>query len=309
MENCPNCGNELRPTARFCTSCGFRMPEQSATATTTGGGSDGLPAQSLGWGVPVTEPAPAVDKTSAAAAAAASDPDPNSIPGVVQWKPVETPPAQAEPAASPVEPVPAGEIETIAPPGPIPDVVAENTINDMAENRVNIALFHIERLKQLVPDITGWSEQQASSVDLAISALDMALKGREEAGDPYQSLRETLKIARRDPRDIDLMIALADRAGEIEDLLAAHDQYSAGVREALFAIKPAAVNYVTEVTKRPAKGRARRTATKKAAPEKETDSSATPGKTPEAKTAKPAVAAEGETSVSDPTGPASEQQE
>jgi hypothetical protein len=137
------------------------------------------------------------------------------------------------------------------PSGPVPDVIAENTINDMAENRVNIALFHIERLRQLVPDITGWSEQQAGSVNTAIFQLETALKGREEAGDPYLALRETVKAAKRRPRDIDVMIALADRAAEIEDLLAAHDTYSLGVREALFAIKPAAVSYVAAAKRRP----------------------------------------------------------
>jgi hypothetical protein len=167
----------------------------------------------------------------------------------------------------------------------VPDVIAENTINDMAENRVNIALFHIERLRQLVPDITGWSEQQAGSVDTAIFQLETALKGREDAGDPYQALRETVKAAKRDPRDIDVIIALADRATEIEDLIEAHDTYSLGVREALFAIKPAAVNYVTETKKRPARRRpSRRAAPKMPAPAAEKEPASKSSETAEAAT-------------------------
>ncbi|MEZ4498859.1 MAG: hypothetical protein R2839_02105 [Thermomicrobiales bacterium] len=155
-------------------------------------------------------------------------------------------------------------------PGPAPQVVAEETINDAAANQVNIALFHIERLKQLVPDITGWSEDQAAAVNRAIGALETALKGREDASDPYHGLRETVKAAKTRNRDIDVMVALTDRAAEIEDLLSAHDQYSSGVREALFAIKPAAVNYVAAATRRPARKspakRTRKTATTTPAP-------------------------------------------
>ncbi len=176
----------------------------------------------------------------------------------------------AEPTPSPVEVEEPETASILAPPaepaysGPVPDVVAEETINDMAENRVNIALFHIERLQQLIPDITGWSEQQAASVNRAIETLETALKGREDAGDPYQALRDTVRAARRQSRDIDVMVALTDRAAEIEDLLEAHDKYSYGVREALIAIKPAAVNYIAETRKRPVRRRA--AARKKAAP-------------------------------------------
>jgi len=275
------------------------MPERSAAAAGTG--TQSFPAQSSGWGVAVTEPAPAVETVPDAVDAAISHPSPDPDPAASQWQPVETPPVREKQRAEVIAPAPIEEFEAVAPSGPVPDVVAENTINDMAENRVNIALFHIERLKQLVPDITGWSEQQASSVDAAITALETSLKGREEAGDPYQSLRETLKIARHAPRDIDLMIALADRAGEIEDLLSAHDQYSAGVREALFAIKPAAVNYVTQVSKRPARKQpARRAAAKKTAPGVVQDSTTNPEQ--DGSSAEESMAPETD-------GPASEQQE
>jgi hypothetical protein len=32
MENCPNCGSPVRPGAKFCTTCGFRLPEGEDTA-------------------------------------------------------------------------------------------------------------------------------------------------------------------------------------------------------------------------------------------------------------------------------------
>ena len=35
---CPNCGKELRPGGKFCTSCGWKLPE-SVLVKTSGGGS------------------------------------------------------------------------------------------------------------------------------------------------------------------------------------------------------------------------------------------------------------------------------
>jgi hypothetical protein len=255
-----------------------RTPESASTDTQR------LTAQASDWGNP-----PKTEETASQPAASPPDEAVRSFPPEPAPSPASnwsaTPPSPPQPAPAPVEPAPVAAIVPEMPSGPIPDVVAENTINDMAENRVNIALFHIERLRQLVPDITGWSEQQAGSVDTAIFQLETALKGREDAGDPYNALRETLKSAKRDPRDIDVMIALADRASEIEDLLEAHDKYSLGVREALFAIKPAAVNYVAETKKRPARRRpSRRAAPKKQAPAVEKEPASTSAETADAAT-------------------------
>ncbi len=263
MNRCPNCDSEIRATARFCTSCGFRIPERSAETPGQADQESLFAPGASGWGVRPAEPVANAQLVGASEKANDSlqentvdSPEVRdvsvSVPELLDNAP------EAESAVHPVAvPVPAG---------PIPNVVAEETINDIAENRVNIALFHIERLRQLVPDITGWSEQQAESVDKAVSALETALKGREDADSPYESLRETLKAVKRDSRDIDVMIALADRAAEIEDVIAAHDDYSRGVREALLAIKPAAVNYVKEPKKRPARRRpARKSPAKKPA--------------------------------------------
>ena len=41
---CPNCGKEIRPGGKFCTSCGWKLPEsgrvpESVLVKTSGGGS------------------------------------------------------------------------------------------------------------------------------------------------------------------------------------------------------------------------------------------------------------------------------
>lgn len=243
METCPNCGSEIRPTARFCTSCGYRIPERLL----------GSPSEGSGWAVAITTAPPDLDEAFA---------DPAPVP--VSWS-MATVADEAGPA--PVE-EPSAEPEDVvawqatAPVETIPSVVAEETINDTTANKVNIALFHIERLQQLVPDITGWSEEQAGAVNKAIASLETSLKGREADSEPFEALRETVRTAVKKNRDIDVMVALTDRASEIEDLLNAHDAYSRAVREALTSIKPAAVNYVAEVKRKPARRSSSRTRAK-----------------------------------------------
>ncbi|MBX3071862.1 MAG: zinc ribbon domain-containing protein [Thermomicrobiales bacterium] len=250
METCPNCGAEIRSTARFCTTCGFRIPERTAGVAESGGSASS-------WGVAAVESTttteapelvtwPPVRSESIVAAVVESD-----VVAVADEPPAATTP---EPPALVVPAVPEA-------PGRLASIVDEETINDTTENKVNIALFHIERLQQLVPDITGWSEEQAASVNKAIASLEKSLEGREDDGDPYHGLRETVKTARTRNRDIDVMVALTDRAAEIQDLLAAHDGYSKAVRDSLFALKPAAVDYVAAV-KAPARRAPRKRTTR-----------------------------------------------
>lgn len=180
------------------------------------------------------------------------------------------PVASQEPAAPPpvewAAPVPVVATESVtqvyaAPvivPDPIDEIVAatagfnteEDTIVDRSHNQINVALYHIETLRQLLPGLSDWSEDRAEAVNSAISAMETALKGRESDDDPYTNLRHTVAVAKKDPRDIDVMIALSDRAKEIEDLLDAHDKYSVGIRNALIDLKPVAVDYVAVPKKR-----------------------------------------------------------
>ncbi len=159
---------------------------------------------------------------------------------------------------------------------PIDEIVAatagfnsgDDSIVDMSKNKVNMALYHIETLRQILPDLSNWSEDRAEAVNDAIAAMEAAIKGREADEDPFVSLRHTVAAAQKDPRDIDVMIALSDRSKDIEDLLKAHDKYSIGIRTALIDLKPIAVEYV-KVPK------ARRPATRKPAASRSTANKST----------------------------------
>ncbi|MCA9860521.1 MAG: zinc ribbon domain-containing protein, partial [Thermomicrobiales bacterium] len=241
METCPNCGQPIRATARFCTSCGYRIPERVQGTTSTSSAS-GFAST---W---IEESTGAAPEVAAAAQPASTWPaSPTSTDAQTERAPAVPVVAKAEePVAESVYAPP------VVAPDPIDEIVAatagfneqEETIAEKSQNKVNIALYHIETLRQILPDLSNWSEERAQSVNEAIATMENAIKGREGDDDAFNGLRQTVAAAKKDPRDIDVMIALSDRAVDIEDLLKAHDAYSIGIRTALIDLKPLAVEYV-----------------------------------------------------------------
>lgn len=275
MEPCPNCGQPIRATARFCTSCGYRIPERATGST---------PSSTSGFASTWIE-----ESTGTAAAA-------EPVAPASTWPVAEA--AEARVVEEKVEIVDAIEAPSevvYAPPvvavDPIDDIVAatagfndeQESLVDMSQNKVNIALYHIETLRQMLPDLSAWSTERAQSVNEAIAAMEAAIKGREAHDDTFHGLRQTVAAARKDPRDIDVMIALSDRAMDIEDLLKAHDAYSIGIRKALIELKPLAVEYVkvpkrrTSPARKSSTTRSRSTAAKSTSTTKTTKASTTTG--------------------------------
>jgi hypothetical protein len=280
VEPCPNCGQPVRATARFCTSCGYRIPEraQGSTSSATSGFASSWIEESTGTAA-AAEPV-AAESTWPAAPAAEVVEETVDV--------VET--AETVPAVVYAPPVVAVD--------PIDEIVAatagynddQDSIVDMSQNKVNIALYHIETLRQLIPELSAWSIERAQSVNEAIAAMETAIKGREADDDTYYGLRQTVASARKDPRDIDVMIALSDRALDIEDLLKAHDAYSIGIRKALIDLKPLAVEYVRVPKRRAAPARKSSTTRSRSTASKSTTAAkttATPKTAAGAKTAKP----------------------
>jgi hypothetical protein len=250
VEPCPNCGQPVRATARFCTSCGYRIPEraQGSTTRSTSGFASSWIEESTGTAA-AAEPV-AADSTWPVAPAAEVVEERVDVTETVEHVPAESVPAVVY--APPVVAV-----------DPIDEIVAatagynddQESLVDMSQNKVNIALYHIETLRQLMPELSAWSVERAQSVNQAIAAMETAIKGREADDDTFYGLRQTVAAARKDARDIDTMIALTDRALDIEDLLKAHDAYSIGIRKALIDLKPLAVEYVSVPKRRTAPAR------------------------------------------------------
>jgi hypothetical protein len=239
MEPCPHCGQPVRATARFCTHCGFRIPERSSTSTPVSSSAIASTEQSTvsGTAIGVSESAP--ESNGAGSVAETAE----------------------------ILDVEVAKVPVIAAPAVIADPIAEivaatagfngvsESLVDVSQNTINIALFHAESLRQMIPDLSAWSEERAQSVNSAIAAMEAALKGREADDNTFYGLRQTVVAARTDPRDIDTMIALSDRSMDIADLLAAHDTYSIGIRTALIDLEPLAVEYVRVPKKRRAPAR------------------------------------------------------
>lgn len=266
METCPNCGQPIRATARFCTSCGYRIPERAQGSTSSSSSSF-----TSTW----------IEESTGTAAAAAP------VDAASTW-PAAPVAEVVEEKVDVVEVVETAPEVVYAPPAlavdPIDEIVAatagynddQESLVDMSQNKVNIALYHIETLRQLMPELSAWSVERAQSVNEAIAAMETAIKGREADDDTYHGLRMTVASARKDPRDIDVMIALSDRATDIEDLLKAHDAYSIGIRKALIDLKPLAVEYVRVPKRRTAP--ARKTSTPRTRSASSTAKSATAAK-------------------------------
>lgn len=290
MEPCPNCGQPVRATARFCTSCGYRIPER-AQGSTSNSSSSGFASTWIEESTGTASAAEPVAPASTWPVAPAAE--------VVEEKVevVET----VEPAAEVVYAPPAVAVD------PIDDIVAasagfnddQESLVDMSQNKVNIALYHIETLRQMMPDLSAWSTERAQSVNAAIDAMETAIKGREADDDTFNGLRQTVAAARKDPRDIDVMVALSDRALDIEDLLKAHDAYSIGIRKALIELKPLAVEYVRVPKRRTAPARKSSTSRSRSTASK----SATAAKsTPATRTTKSAATSTRKTSTRSTTG-------
>jgi hypothetical protein len=232
VDKCPNCGAEIRSTSRFCTSCGFRIPERP----TADSSADAVPSYASTW-----QPQPTRQDASLS----------KSIENREASESRET--AEKAEASAPAHDWSA---PLVAPSPIVREESAgfrevEETIADISENKINIALYHIDRIREMLPDLSQWTQDRANAVNDAIAHMEEAIKGRESDDEPYHGLRETVAAARRRPRDIDVMVALTDRATDIADLLAAHDSYSIGIRKSLIALKPLAVEYVRVSKRRP----------------------------------------------------------
>lgn len=244
MEPCPNCGQPVKATARFCTSCGYRIPERAQGST-----SNSNTNYTSTWIEESTGTATADEPVAAATW-------PDAPAAEVVEETVETVDV-VEPAMDMVYAPPAIAVD------PIDEIVAatagynddQDSLVDMSQNKVNIALYHVETLRQLLPELSAWSIERAQTVNEAIASMEAAIKGREADDDTFHGLRETVAAARKDPRDIDVMIALSDRSLDIQDLLKAHDAYSIGIRNALIDLKPLAVEYVKVPKRRTAPAR------------------------------------------------------
>ncbi len=272
MDRCPNCDAAVRPNAKFCTSCGFRLPNpepvlpveptdrpegwRSPFSTTSHYETN------QSWTAPVPPPpapeppAPVVPDVPAAVVAAAEDPAPafagwpnfltSTIPadGPVDAEvgPTEDASTVEAPAdASALEPVAATNLQEDQPSGEEqPQVESPVPASDDGTIATERPGEHVHIATKSLPEV---GENPADNPTEPIPALAASAKSdlvHRALGlvDELRSLIPNLRPSggsapSGDPGDA---IDLVSRAGAIEDLLEERDRYVAAIKNALTAL-------------------------------------------------------------------------
>ena len=240
MNRCPNCAAQNRDGAKFCTSCGFRLPAETPPIVT----SDRSPFATTASAPSLpNNPAPGSDNSPNGGAAEAqgfatwgSEAIPGPEPGK-SWDarpPVDTAvPVSDEMIASLVEGTvpPVDESEDVA------AMPATNTVHSSGGTTVDELLRLARELEYGLIELAE-APMSPGAVDGNPNLLRNAL-GDLQDEDELGPLRSAVSTAQERPRDVDVMLDLVLRADSIASLLTERDQLKAAI--ALFlASAPAA---------------------------------------------------------------------
>jgi hypothetical protein len=261
MNRCPNCAALNRDGAKFCTSCGFRLP---GDLSNTGTG-DRSP-----FATTSTVP-PSADPTEAAAGSEPSEtleqiadewppvqPDDESGPGL-SWHsgpPKDTSlPVSDEMVASLVTDS-ADESEAIELGPPDEGVIVLEDVDNVEEKPVSEAAgpsdlaqvaeapqasVTLDGLIQLARDLeyglVEFADSAPGSANVSASDLDSRLLKSAlndlQTDEDLAPLRESIATAQERPRDVDVMLDLVLRADSIATLIAERDQLKHAIEIAL----------------------------------------------------------------------------
>lgn len=141
-----------------------------------------------------------------------------------------------------IEPIPVAEIEAndelTAPIGTVAAatgaaVSAFSNTNDPSGRAATL----LDELKSLLPQLTGSAGQAGVNVDEIVAELSAARSSSDEEKANMQSLRAAIATAQARPRDVDVMLDLVSRSGEIAALFMAHDAYAEAIDRAVEKLK------------------------------------------------------------------------
>ena len=253
MERCPNCGTPGRPGAKFCTTCGFRFPDDESngeeldvSVSQAAPSDDGEPGAAsaeptFGWPSPPSpqEPSPGSSdqpSVNSVIAPLASAGEPADIEAIANSWPddaVDAWPARPAPvAADPVAidpPLDAGDS--------VPDIPLEAAAADRAENAESITRA-LNLLDELRDTIAGIEASTALDLSGVVSELEVAVTppGAMAPADVAE-LREALFAARERPRDVDTIVDLTKRIDAMVALVIAYDRTIAAIERSLDALR------------------------------------------------------------------------
>lgn len=243
MDTCPNCEAPARAGARFCTTCGHRFsavgedaaaenllavgaPEPGPLLWPTGSwpsaSADIIARASAGdWDRQEGGRAMAAEAWSGLAGAGWPAPQPTADPAAAADSPAHATNPEPEPAANETAAQTEDAVSPIDPPIQ-PAIARVNTLL----GELNLLLAELAPAES--PDLTG-----------LVSELEVAVQPPGALSpDRVSAVRDLLLQARERPRDLDLIVGLAERLGEITDLLFAYERAIAAIERALTMLRP-----------------------------------------------------------------------
>lgn len=237
MERCPNCGEMVRSGARYCTTCGYRMPDPPSDAASRVTNSDvpSPPSAPHGW----PEYAPPRSESP--------DPSPSATSAPGEGEPDATGEAPGDasiasfwpaPAVAPVEmqstDAEIAEIATVVADGSdVEETPEAGEIPGSPEREHVLAL--IDEVREFVVSIPNDDRDALRGV---VAELEVA-STTPGAFDPDElaNLRDALLAARDRPRDLDTVLDLTRRIDSMVALVFAYERSHAAIERALDVLR------------------------------------------------------------------------
>lgn len=243
MERCPNCGEMVRSGARYCTTCGYRMPDLPSEAPGVEVNADppAPPPASNGWpdfspsqdeplsGPPPEEPPPADESLDIAAVAELEAAAISSF-----WP--APPVAQAIVSTSAEVPTNGEEVEQSETVSALsveaePDEPLEVEGSEARER----VLAMIDELREYVVASPNDNRDDLKGVIAELEVASTAPGAFDQ--DELASLRDTLLSARDRPRDLDTVLDLTGRIDSLVALVFAYERSHAAIERALDVLR------------------------------------------------------------------------
>lgn len=236
MERCPNCGEMVRSGARYCTTCGNRMPDLPSESPPVDANTDASasPSASNGWPTYTTSPGEAAQE----------HPDDDSLPADEALESV----VAIEPGAAidsfwPAPPVDPAEAPTnggeLVHPETAIALVSEAAVDEPEESAGSEArervLALIDELRKLVVAIPTDDRDDLRGIIAELEVASTSPGAFDQ--DELASLRDALLLARDRPRDLDTVLDLTGRIDSMVALVFAYERSHAAIERALDVLR------------------------------------------------------------------------
>lgn len=252
MESCPNCGTPGRLGAKFCTTCGYRIPDDEIDPAADGAPADISETELVASGSMAAWPAvPSSSEALAggdwgqnAAAKGAIDvestQDDENEPSTL-WSETAADPWPSPPGDVAAEPIASGSVAGEQPSDAADEAEQDTHWAATAPNHAETAdasARATQLLDELRDAIGAIGREPAVDLSGVISDLDVAATPPGAlAPEEVAELRDALLAARERPRDVDTIVDLTKRVDSLLALVIAYDRAIAAIERSLDVLR------------------------------------------------------------------------